>query len=65
MAPTRPKRKTAVLSLRVPPHVKTAAQRAAEHEYRSVASFIEVLIINYCKNAGISVEKENPEEGIQ
>lgn len=62
MPSSRPKRKTAVLSLRIAPHVKTAAQRAAEHEYRSMASFIEVLIINHCKNAGISVGKENSEE---
>jgi hypothetical protein len=62
MASSRPKRKTAVLSLRIAPHVKTAAQRAAELEYRSLASFIEVLVINHCKNAGIAVEKENPEE---
>lgn len=56
---SRPKRKTAVLSLRVSPPVKAAAQLAAERDHRSVASFIEVLIINHCKSNEISVEKEN------
>lgn len=62
MAP-RPKRKTAVLSLRVSPRVKAAAQHAAERDNRSVASFIEVLIINHCKDKEILVEKENPQGG--
>lgn len=59
----RPKRKTAVLSLRVAPPVKAAAQRAAERDNRSVASFIEVLILNHCKKEEISVEKESPQGG--
>jgi hypothetical protein len=59
----RPRRKTAVLSLRVSPPVKAAAQLAAERDNRSVASFIEVLILNHCKNNEISVEKENPQGG--
>jgi hypothetical protein len=60
---SRPKRKTAVLSLRVSPPVKAAAQIAAERDHRSVASFIEVLIINHCKDKEISVEKEKLEGG--
>ena len=60
---SRPKRKIAVLSLRVSPLVKAAAQAAAELDHRSVASFIEVLIINHCKDNQISVEKEKLEGG--
>lgn len=59
MTPLRPKRKTAVLSLRVSPPVKAAAELAAERDHRSVASFIEVLIRNHCKANEISVENEN------
>jgi hypothetical protein len=60
---SRPRRKTAVLSLRVCPPVKAAAEIAAERDHRSVASFIEVLIINHCKDNKISIEKENLEGG--
>jgi hypothetical protein len=59
----RPKRKTAVLSLRVSPPVKAAAERAAERDNRSLANFIEVLILNHCKDKEISVENENPQGG--
>jgi hypothetical protein len=56
---SRPKRKTAVLSLRVSPPVKAAAQRAAERDHRSVASFIEVLIIEPAEffNASLIVSR--------
>jgi hypothetical protein len=43
--------------------VKAAAERAAERDNRSVASFIEVLILNHCKDKEISVEQENPQGG--
>jgi hypothetical protein len=60
---SRPKRKTAVLSLRVSPPIKAAAQVAAERDHRSVSSFIEVLIRNHCKDNEISVDKEKLEGG--
>jgi hypothetical protein len=59
VASPKVKRKTAVLSLRVAPPIKAAAQRAAERDHRSVASFIEVLIINHCKSNEIAVENDN------
>jgi hypothetical protein len=62
MAP-RPKRKTAVLSLRVSPPLKAAAQVAAERDHRSVANFIEELIRKHCRDNEISVEKEKLEGG--
>jgi len=53
MGPKRPKLKTATMTLRVDPHVKAAAEIAAEKDHRSVTSLIEVLILNYCKTQGI------------
>jgi hypothetical protein len=53
------KRKTAVLSLRVSPRIKAAAERAAELDHRSVTSFIEVLIIEHCKDHEIAIDNDN------
>lgn len=44
----RPKKKTAVITLRVDPKVKAAAESAAERDHRSLTSFIEVLILEHC-----------------
>ncbi len=53
MARVRPKTKTAVMTLRVDPRVKAAAEVAAERQHRSLTSFIEVLILNHCEALGI------------
>ncbi len=50
MARKRPRIKTAVMTLRVDPQVKAAAELAAERDHRSLTSFIEVLILKYCKD---------------
>ncbi len=54
----RPKTKTAVMTLRVDPRVKSAAEQAAEHDHRSLTSLVEVLIINHCKTININPFKQ-------
>jgi len=58
----KPKIKTAVLTLRVDPKVKVAAELAAERDHRSVTNFIEVLILNHCEHVGIKTEKSSQTE---
>jgi hypothetical protein len=60
----KPKTKTAVMSLRISPTVKAAAERAAEHDHRSVTNLVEVLILNHCKNLNIPVEALTPKENL-
>ena len=50
--------KTEVLSVRVPPHIKEALQRAAERELRSVANMLEVMVVAYCRTY------EHPLDGV-
>lgn len=47
--------KTEVVSVRVPPDVKAALVAAAEQERRSLASMLEFMVLDYCKNRGINV----------
>jgi hypothetical protein len=49
----RDRTKTAIVTLRVDPRVKAAAQLAAKHDHRSLTSLIEVLILNHCKSLNI------------
>jgi len=58
----KPKTKTAVMTLRVSPAVKAAAERAAEHDRRSVTNLIEVLILNHYNNLNIQPETSAPKE---
>jgi len=48
-----PVTKTEVVSIRVPPDVKAALVAAAEHERRSLATMVEVMVLDYCKTHGI------------
>ena len=57
----RPKTKTAVMTLRVEPRVKLAAELAAKRDRRSVTNMVEVLILNHCKAADITVPSANEE----
>lgn len=52
----RPKVKTATLTLRLDPSIKAAAEAAAQHEHRSLTSFLEVLIVNHCRTLGLNPE---------
>lgn len=45
--------KTEVISVRVPPDIKSALTAAAEVERRSLASMIEVMVLEYCRSHGI------------
>lgn len=47
--------KTEVVSVRVPPDVKTALVAAAEQERRSLASMVEFMVLDYCKTHGIQL----------
>jgi hypothetical protein len=58
----KPKIKTAVMTLRVDPIVKVAAELAAAHDRRSVTNLIEVLILNHCERLGIKPIKSSPKE---
>jgi len=54
--------KTAVMTLRVDPKVKAAAELAAERDHRSLTSLIEVLILNHCKSLNIQPPTSSPKE---
>jgi hypothetical protein len=58
----KPKTKTAVMTLRVSPQVKAAAELAAERDHRSVTSLIEVLILDHCRRLDIRPEAPQPKE---
>lgn len=46
--------KTEVISVRVPPDIKLALVAAAETERRSLASMLEFMVLEYCRNHGIA-----------
>jgi len=50
--------KTATLTFRVDPNVKEALRTAAEHEHRSIANMVEVLIRDYCGKNGIKIPQQ-------
>lgn len=47
--------KTATLTLRIDPGVKEGLRHIAEHEHRSLANMIEVMIRDYCAQNGVRV----------
>lgn len=47
--------KTATLTFRIDPGLKEALRIAADHEHRSIANMVEVLIRNYCEQRGIAI----------
>jgi len=54
MASTRPKVKTATMTLRIDPKIKAAAEAAAQQDHRSITSLIEVLILKHCRSVGLN-----------
>lgn len=58
----KPRRKTAVMTLRIEPRVKAIAELAAEHDRRSVTSLIEVLVLAHGKTLGIEPQQPSPQE---
>lgn len=55
---SRPRTKTAILSLRVIPAVKDALQRAATAERRSLANMVEILVLEGCARRGVAGDEE-------
>ena len=47
--------KTTTLNLRINPLLKEALRIAAEHEHRSIANMVEVMIREHCEAKGISI----------
>jgi len=62
MTTTRPRVKTATITLRVDPKIKAAAEAAAELEHRSITSLIEVLILNHCRSRGLCAGQKIEEQ---
>lgn len=54
--------KTATLTFRIDPGLKEALRTAADHEHRSIANMIEVLIRDYCEQRGIAIEPSEDTE---
>jgi hypothetical protein len=50
--------KTEVVSVRVPPDIKFALAVAAETERRSLASMLEVMVLDYCRSKGIALPEK-------
>jgi hypothetical protein len=48
--------KTAILTMRLQPQLKLAAQKAAVEDRRSLTNWIEVLIIQHCQSLGKDLE---------
>ncbi|MDA8590777.1 hypothetical protein N9L12_06250 [Luminiphilus sp.] len=51
-----PKGKTSTLTCRIDPALKNALKTAAHQEHRSIANMVEVLIRDYSRREGISIE---------
>ena len=49
--------KTATLTFRIEPALKEALRSAAEHQHRSIANMVEVLIRDYCETNAISIRE--------
>jgi hypothetical protein len=47
--------KTTTLTFRIEPNLKEALRMAADHEHRSIANMIEVMIRDHCERTGISI----------
>ena len=50
-------RKTTAFTMRMDPEVKEAAEKVAFDERRSLASLIEILLIEICKKRGALTEE--------
>jgi len=53
-------RKTEKLTIRIDPVVKESLRRAAEHDNRSIANLLEVLILGHCRKIGIKNDEGKP-----
>jgi hypothetical protein len=53
--------KTEVVSVRVPPNIKAALVAAAEVQRRSIASMVEIMVLDYCQSQGIALQDQKSE----
>ncbi len=53
-----PPKKTTTLNLRIDPMLKEALRTASVLEHRSIANMVEVLILQHCEVAGISIPEQ-------
>ncbi|WP_299454276.1 DUF1778 domain-containing protein [uncultured Pigmentiphaga sp.] len=51
--------KVETLSIRTSPNIKQLLRAAAEREHRSVASMVEVLVIEYARKHGLQVPAQH------
>ena len=51
--------KDVTLSIRTSPEIRQLLRLAAEHEHRSSASMIEVLVLEYAKKHNLQTDKVN------
>lgn len=54
--------KSETLTFRTTPQIKELLRLAADREHRSVASMVEVLILQYAKSAKLPAKSTQPEE---
>ena len=48
--------KTSTLTFRIDPALKDALRTAADHEHRSIANMVEVMIRDYCGRTGVPTQ---------
>lgn len=48
--------KTSTLTFRIEPALKDALRAAADHEHRSIANMVEVMIRDYCGRTGVPIQ---------
>lgn len=53
-------RKSATLNLRVTPEMKALLRLAADRERRTLSNFLEVLVLQYCAEHGVVIDKKGP-----
>ncbi|HUZ93446.1 MAG TPA: hypothetical protein VMU57_00885 [Edaphobacter sp.] len=57
---SRGQTKTATLTLRVDPQIKSMLTAAAEADRRSLSNMLEVIVLEYCEQHGIASIKSLP-----
>jgi len=58
--------KAETLSIRTSAEIKQLLRMAAEHERRSIASMIEILVVEYARSHGLKAEwneRDNTQKG--
>lgn len=55
-----PRLKAETLSIRTPTEIKQLLRLAAERERRSVASMVEILVLEYARQHGLQAQAPQP-----